>query len=212
MRRGARMPRRSAWRRCAKRREDQLVELAVVAGDVTGPPRRRRGAWAARWPGSSTGNGCVGAELGLGALDAGAAAGPGLALGIARAHEQRELLGASGRDHRQRVGLGEAGEVPEVARLAEAMLDVGVAHRELLAADDGDGARSDALHQLLPSRGIHAHGASSLRLMLYTALPVATARSGWDGCQQRTSTTPTRLPTRTMRASAHKGSGAPGAR
>jgi Xaa-Pro aminopeptidase len=77
----------------------------------------------------------VGDEAPARALRTEAAAGPGLALGIARADEERERLVRGRIEQRDRLGLREAGHVVQIVVLAERELDVVRANRDRRGAD-----------------------------------------------------------------------------
>ena len=90
----------------------------------------------------------VAAEVLLGAFDAHAPAVPDLALAIPLAHEHHErVLGVSRQDQRRRLGLLEAGQVPEVAAGPVVVVGVvaAVAHRR------GDHERSRRSRRCAPS-------------------------------------------------------------
>ena len=74
-----------------------------------------------------------------GALGPGATTVPDLHLAVARPDEEHEaLLGVRRIDHRDRVGLIEAREEEEVARLPELVMHVAVAEALHTAGDDGE--------------------------------------------------------------------------
>ena len=99
---------------------------------------------------SPIGKRVVGAEVAHRALGPGAATIPGFARGIAVAHEQ-DVLGllATGDEHRDGLGLVEAGQVVEVAVGPVVVVDVAVALALGRGGNDGDGALAHQLHQLL---------------------------------------------------------------
>ena len=83
------------------------------------------------------GKGVVGAKIASRALRAGASAVPGLARRIAIAHEQNVFaLWTAGHQHRHRFGLGEAGQVEEIAVRPVGVLDVVVAQPDRRSRHD----------------------------------------------------------------------------
>jgi hypothetical protein len=101
------------------------------------------------------GEGGVGAELLLRALDAGPPPRPDLLLGVARADEEREALVLRRRDDGDGIGLLKAGQVVEIRVLTEAVLGVVRARHLARAGQDGDGVRLHAPHELGELRSRH---------------------------------------------------------
>ncbi len=90
--------------------------------------------------------GVVGAVVGDGALGARPAAVPQLLVGVAIAAEHEVFaVGATGYQHGDGVGLGEAGEIVEVAVGSVVVQRVAAAHALGRRGDDGDGAGADEL-------------------------------------------------------------------
>src|SRR5436190_2868327 len=91
------------------------------------------------------------------AFDAVAAAIPRLALRVARADEERELVfGRAGRDDGDGFGFGEAGQVVEIRILAVAIFRVVRACAFGCAGDDGDRVRLHAAYELFELGSAHA--------------------------------------------------------
>jgi hypothetical protein len=86
---------------------------------------------------------------GDGAFRSGARPVPILALAVALAHEQQVLaLRSAGCEHRDRVGLREAGEVVEIAVLPVRVLDVAVTGAHRRGRQDRDRVAPERAHQL----------------------------------------------------------------
>ena len=98
----------------------------------------------------------VRAEVRDRALDAGPVAGPGLDRAVARLDEQRVGGAAVGAQHRRRVRVVEAREVPEVAVLAERVLGVARARDQARAAEDRDRVGTHRIEHALAAFGEHA--------------------------------------------------------
>ena len=95
------------------------------------------------------GVGLVGAIIDHRAFDAGAPAGPGLALLVARRHEHHELaFRMARREYRDRFGLGETRQIVEIAVLTVDELDIVGAHRDRRAGKDRDRALADRAQQM----------------------------------------------------------------
>ena len=79
------------------------------------------------------------------AFDTGARPVPCLAFRVALAHEEdRAVFVVGSREDQHRVGLLEAGEIPEVRVLTVGVLDVVVADVDGTRGEHGDGARAHA--------------------------------------------------------------------
>src|SRR5262249_37514854 len=85
----------------------------------------------------------VGTVVAGGALDARPATIPDLALGIARTNEQQETPLPSGSQKRHRVRLVEAGQIPEIAVLPEAIAGIAIARPHGRARQEHERARTD---------------------------------------------------------------------
>ena len=113
------------------------------------------------------GVGGIGAVGGDGALDARAPSVPDLHLAVTRTDEQDEaLLGVSGVDHRDGIGLVEPGEEVEVGLLAELEPGVGVP-RHLAGAGNHGQRVTDGLREAAPALEegcqIEGHGSGPVR-------------------------------------------------
>ena len=97
--------------------------------------------------------GVVGAEIGDRTLEAGAAAGPGLTLLVARAHEEDELFRRIRNEQGDRFRFGESGQVVEIVVLAVDEFDIARAHGDRRARHDGNGAGSDSVDEALAAVG-----------------------------------------------------------
>ena len=70
-----------------------------------------------------------------------------------RTNSRYSRLLAPGNQHGHRLGLGETGQIEEVAVLPVGVLDVVVAHAHRCGGNDGDGIAAHQLHQLAAAAG-----------------------------------------------------------
>ena len=94
-----------------------------------------------------------GAEALARALDAEALAGPGLAIGVARADEQGEAFGIGRVEQARRLGLGESGQVVEVVVLPVGVFDVPRAHRDGRGREQRERSRGQLGEEALAALG-----------------------------------------------------------
>jgi hypothetical protein len=138
------------------RREHARVHPRIATERVVEAPRVLEVARKLRVEVSDR-KGCVGVEITLGALDAGARPIPRLALGVARSDEQHEaVLAMHPAEHRDRLRLVVAREVEEVRVLPVRMLDVVVAEVHRRGRDHRDVARDPRQKRLAAAAHLRA--------------------------------------------------------
>ncbi len=108
--------------------------------------------------------GGVGAKASHGTLDPGPIPVPGFALGVSGPNEQLVVaLRVPGHQHEHRVGLREAGQPPELARLTKLVIDVVVAWRLNPGGHHQHGVATHDLGHLVSPRRKHLRAGSVSR-------------------------------------------------